>query len=169
MSPRALRRLRERGRGRHALPARGHDRVPLHELRAGRLDLVVAFCAPPDDALQRERLRDEPAVVHVEVSHPLATRSSVALTDLRDETLIVAGSPDSPGFTSTIAGLCRDSGVEPKTISDPYPDLGLQAIREGLGVVVYVRTAFAQNLDGSVFVPIDPPAAVRPALEARHP
>jgi DNA-binding transcriptional LysR family regulator len=134
--------------------------VLLRELRAGRLDLVVAFCAPPDDALQRERLRDEPAVVHVDASHPLAARSSVALADLREETLIVAGNPDSPGFTSTITGLCRDSGFEPKTISDPYPDLGLQAIREGLGVVVYVRTAFAGDLEGSVFVPIDPPVTL---------
>ena len=28
------------------------------------------------------------------------------------------------------------------TRPDPYPDLGLQAVREGLGVVVYVRGAF---------------------------
>lgn len=130
--------------------------VLLRELRAGRLDLVVAFCAPPDDALQRERIRDEPAVVHVDASHPFGARTSIALDDLRDETLIVARSPDSPGFTSTIAGICRESGFDPKTIPDPYPDLGVRAVRERLGVVIYVRTAFAQDLDGSVFVPIEP-------------
>jgi DNA-binding transcriptional LysR family regulator len=134
--------------------------VLLRELRAGRLDLVVGFCAPPDDALERERLRDEPAVVHLDASHPLAARATVSLDDLRDETLIVAGGPDSPGYTTAVVELCRNAGFEPDTIADPYPDLGLQAIREGLGVVVYVRTAFAPEVDGSVFVPIDPPVTL---------
>jgi DNA-binding transcriptional LysR family regulator len=130
--------------------------VLLRELRAGRLDLAVGFCAPPDDALERERVRDEPATLHVDASHPLAARGSVALTDLRDETLVVAGGPDSPGYTSTVLERCRAAGFEPRTVADPYPDLGVQAIREGLGVVVYVRTAFGAALDGSVFVPIEP-------------
>src|SRR4051794_29565441 len=80
--------------------------VLLRELRAGRLDLAVAFCAPPDDALERQRLRDEPAMLHVDASHPLAARPSVALTDLRAETLIVAGGPDSHGYTATVVERC---------------------------------------------------------------
>jgi DNA-binding transcriptional LysR family regulator len=134
--------------------------VLLRELRAGRLDLVVAFCARPDDTLAHERLRDEPAVLHVDVSHSLAARHSVALGELRDERIIVAGSPDSLGYTATVVELCRAAGFEPDTVPDPYPDLGVQAIREGLGVVVYVRTAFASELEGSVFVPIDPPVTL---------
>ena len=134
--------------------------VLLRELRAGRLELVVAFCAPRDDALERERLRDEPAVLHVQAGHPLAARASVALTDLRDETLIVAGGPESPGYTATVVALCRAAGFQPRTLADPYPDLGLQAVREGLGVVVYVRTAFAAEVEGSVFVPIEPPVTL---------
>jgi DNA-binding transcriptional LysR family regulator len=131
--------------------------VLLRDLHAGRLDLVVGFCAPPDDALERDRLRDEPAVLHVDASHPLACRNSVALEDLRDESFIVAGGPDSPGYTATVVELCRTAGFEPNTVPDPYPDLGLQAIRDGFGVVIYVRTAFAPDLEGSAFVPIDPP------------
>lgn len=130
--------------------------VLLRDLHAGRLDLVVAFCAPPDDALERERLRDEPAVLHVDASHRLASRNSVALEELRDERVIVAGGPDSPGYTATVVELCRSAGFEPNTVPDPYPDLGLLAIREGVGVVIYVRTAFAPDLEGSAFVPIIP-------------
>jgi DNA-binding transcriptional LysR family regulator len=130
--------------------------VLMRDLHAGRLDLVVAFCAPPDDTLERERLRDEPAVLHVDASHPLASRDSVALEELRDESVIVAGGPDSPGYTATVVELCRSAGFEPNTVPDPYPDLGLQAIREGVGVVIYVRTAFAPDLEGSAFVPIAP-------------
>ena len=130
--------------------------VLLRELRAGRLDLVVAFCAPRDDFVEREPLRDEPAVVHLAATHPLAARTSLALEDLRDETLVVAGGRDSPGYTAAVVGLCRAAGFEPATVADPYPDLGLQAIRDGLGVVVYVRTAFAPVVEGSAFVPIEP-------------
>ncbi len=128
----------------------------LHEIRAGRLDLAVAFCAPPAPDLARERLRDEPAVVHVPAGHPLASRSSVRLDDLRDETLIVAGGRASSGYTAAVLGACRSAGFEPAVVADPYPDLGLQAVREGLGVVVYVRTAFADHVEGSAFVPIEP-------------
>lgn len=39
---------------------------------------------------------------------------------------------------------------------DPYPDLGRQAVREGLGIVLYVRTAFGPRLEGSVLVPVEP-------------
>jgi DNA-binding transcriptional LysR family regulator len=151
--------------------------VLMRELRAGRLDLVLAFCAPRDDALDRRRLRDEPAVLHVAEDHPLASRASVALADLRDETIIVAGGPESPGYTATVVELCRAAGFEPTTVPDPYPDLGLQAVRERLGVVIYVRTAFAPQLPGSAFVPIEPtvtlpfdllrrPGAPSAALEA---
>jgi DNA-binding transcriptional LysR family regulator len=151
--------------------------VLMRELRAGRLDLVLGFCAPRDDALDRQRLRDEPAVLHVAEDHPLASRPSVALADLREETIIVAGGAESPGYTATVVELCRAAGFEPATVPDPYPDLGLQAVRERLGVVIYVRTAFAPQLPGSAFVPIEPtvtlpfdilrrPGAPSAALEA---
>jgi hypothetical protein len=41
---------------------------------------------------------------------------------------------------------------------DPYPDLGLQAERWGLGVVVYVRGAFPPDVPGSAFVDVAPEA-----------
>ena len=55
--------------------------------------------------------------------------------------------------------MCRARGFEPATRPDPYPDLGLQAVREGLGVVVYVRGAFPPELPGSAFVPVEPAVA----------
>ena len=128
----------------------------MHDLRTGRLDLAVGFCAADDDGLERERLRDSPAVLHVNADHPLAARPSVGLSELRDEPIVVAGWPDSPGYAAVIVALCRAAGFEPRTVPDPYPDLGVQAIREGLGVVIYPRTAFAEKVEGSVFVPIEP-------------
>jgi DNA-binding transcriptional LysR family regulator len=128
----------------------------LRDVRAGRLDLAVVFCPPDLGGLASMRVREEPAVVHVRGDHPLATRTHIALHELAEETFLVAGGKDSPGYTTAVVAACLAAGFEPRTRPDPYPDLGTQAIREGLGIVLYVRTAFGPRLEGSVLVPLQP-------------
>jgi DNA-binding transcriptional LysR family regulator len=160
LGPRVLAACASRAPGVMLYPREDTTGALMHELRAGRLDLVIGFCPPADDALARERLHDAPAVVHVPAGHPLAGRSSVALSELRDEPIVVAGGPDSPGYTAAVLALCRAAGFTARTLEDPYPDLGLQAVREGLGVVIYARDAFAEEVEGSAFVPIEPVATL---------
>lgn len=128
----------------------------LRDVRDGRLDLAIVFCPPDLGGLESISLRDEPAVVHVRDDHPLASRPHLALHELAGETLLVAGGKDSPGYTAAVVAACRAAGFEPRTRPDPYPDLGAQAIHEGLGIVLYVRTAFGPRLQGSVLVPLQP-------------
>lgn len=128
----------------------------LRDVREGRLDLAVVFCPPSVAGLASTIVRDEPAVVHVPDDHPLARREHVALDELAAETLLVAGGKDSPGYTAAVLDACRAAGFEPHTRPDPYPDLGAQAVREGLGIVLYVPTAFGPRLEGSVLVPVEP-------------
>jgi DNA-binding transcriptional LysR family regulator len=129
----------------------------LRDVRGGRLDLAVVFCAPDAVAgVELEPLWEEPAVVHLRSDHALAGRSSLALEELAGETLLVAESVESGGFTARVLEMCRSRGFTPVTRPDPYPDLGLQAVREGLGVVVYVRSAFPEEVSGSVFVSVEP-------------
>ena len=128
----------------------------LRDIRQGRLDLAVVFCPPALAGLASLTLRDEPAVLHVRDDHPLAKRRKVALDELAGETLLVAGGKDSPGYTAAVLDACRAAGFEPNTLPDPYPDLGTQAVREGLGIVLYVRTAFGPRLEQSVLVPVEP-------------
>jgi DNA-binding transcriptional LysR family regulator len=130
----------------------------LRDVAGGRLDLALLFCAPPRAlaGVRALRLRDVPAVAHLPAGHPLAARASVTLEDLARETVLVAAGPDSGGFTDRILAAFAAAGQAPRTRPDPYPDLGLQAVREGLGVVVYVRDAFPPDLPGSAFVPVEP-------------
>jgi DNA-binding transcriptional LysR family regulator len=134
----------------------------LRDVRQGRLDLALVFCPDPAGlaGLESVVLREEPAVVHLRADHPLAGRDAVALTDLAGETLIVAGGPDSPGYTATVLDRCRTAGFEPVTLPDPYPDLGGQAVREGLGVLLYVAGAYGPERDGTALVPVDPPVTL---------
>jgi DNA-binding transcriptional LysR family regulator len=128
----------------------------LRDVRQGSLDLAIVFCPPGLAGLASKILREEPAVVHVREDHRLAKRRKVALDELAGETLLVAGGKDSPGYTAAVQDACRAAGFEPDTLPDPYPDLGAQAVREGLGTVLYVRTAFGPRLEQSVLVPVEP-------------
>jgi DNA-binding transcriptional LysR family regulator len=129
----------------------------LRDVAGGRLDLAVTFCAPPpDDEIELRLLREEPAVVHLPTSHPLASRPRLTLEDLAGETILIAASRDSFGFTERVVSAFANVGIEPQTRVDPHPDLGLQAVREGAGLVIYARSAFPEQLAGSAFVPLEP-------------
>jgi DNA-binding transcriptional LysR family regulator len=131
----------------------------LRDVATSRLDLALTFCAPqpPPPDVTLLPLLAEPAVVHLPDTHPLATRTELTLSDLADETILVASSHDSAGFTDLVLAAFTAAGITPHTRPDPYPDLGLQAVREHLGVVIYARGAFPDPLPGSAFVPLTPP------------
>jgi DNA-binding transcriptional LysR family regulator len=149
-------------------PAEDTTGALLRDVRGGRLDVAVLFCAPAAaEGVVIEPLRSEPAVVHLRDDHPLAGRAGVGLEELAEETFLVAETAESSGFTARVVELCRARGFEPVTRPDPYPDLGLQAVRERLGVVVYVRSAFAADVPGSAFVPVVPEAGFPFALAFR--
>jgi DNA-binding transcriptional LysR family regulator len=130
----------------------------LRDVAAGRLDLAVTFCAsePAPQGLVLLPLVAGPAVVHLSADHPLAAREVLTLSDLAAETILVAASPDSNGFSARVLAAFAAAGIKPNTRTDPYPDLGLQAVREGQGLVIYARGAFPDHLDGSRFVPLEP-------------
>lgn len=127
----------------------------LRDVAHGRLDLAVVFCPFASPGVVIEPLCDEPAVLHVNDGNPLARRDTVTMADLAHETILVAGGTDSPGYTAAVIAHCRAAGFEPRTTPDPYPDLGVHAVREGLGVLVYVASASnRESLVGSRLVPI---------------
>jgi DNA-binding transcriptional LysR family regulator len=131
----------------------------LREVAASRLDLAVTFCAPQPTppGVTLIPLVAEPAVVHLPDSHPLAARTELALPDLAEETILVASSHDSGGFTERVLAAFAAAGITPRTRPDPFPDLGLQAVREHLGVVIYASGAYPDPLPGSAFVALVPP------------
>ncbi len=61
----------------------------LNKLHAGRLDAVIVALPIPEEGLVTEFLFEEPFVLAVPVSHPLAERTSVSLDDLHDARLLL--------------------------------------------------------------------------------
>jgi DNA-binding transcriptional LysR family regulator len=156
LGPELLAACADRAPGVMLYPAEDATGVLLRDVRSGRLDLAVVFCASGGEGVVLEEVRSEPAVVHLRSDHPLAGRAGVRLEELAGETFLVAEGAESGGFSSRVVSMCRAAGFEPVTRPDPYPDLGLQAVREGLGIVLYVRSAFPGEVEGSAFVPVEP-------------
>jgi DNA-binding transcriptional LysR family regulator len=139
----------------------------LRDVARGRLDLAITFCAPdPPPGVELLLLDDENAIVHLPSQHPLAARTQLMLEDLKDQTILVAATDDSHGFSNRVLSAFAAAGMAPHTLADPYPDLGLQAVRENLGIVIYPRSAFPGELPGSAFIPLTPP--VRMAFHLAH-
>ncbi len=129
----------------------------LRHVARDQLDLAITFCSPePPPGVELILLRDEAAVVHIPSQHPLAARAELTLEDLKDHTILVAATDDSRGFSDRVLAAFAQAGLAPHTLADPYPDLGLQAVRENLGVVIYPRSAFPPELPGSAFIPLTP-------------
>jgi len=142
----------------------------LRDIARGRLDLAITFCAPdPPSGVEMVLLRDEAAVAHLPSQHRLARRAQLTLEDLRDETILVAATDESHGFSRRVLSAFATAGMTPHTLADPYPDLGLQAVREGLGIVIYPRSAFPAELAGSAFIPLIPPVRMPFHLAYRAP
>ena len=142
----------------------------LRDIARGRLDLAITFCAPdPPPGVELLLLYDEPAIVHLPSQHPLAARAQLTLEDLADQTILVAATDDSHGFSNRVLSAFAAADIAPHTLADPYPDLGLQAVRENLGIVIYPRSAFPAKLSGSAFIPLTTPVRMPFHLAYRSP
>ncbi|MCP3822312.1 LysR substrate-binding domain-containing protein [Streptomyces sp. A3M-1-3] len=96
-----------------------HQRYP-HELAsallAGDLDIGLCRGIAPAHGLARATLGHQRLHIAVSADHHLATRTTVALTELADETLMVWGHPGRSGYTDLLIDHCRRAGFEPRTV-----------------------------------------------------
>jgi DNA-binding transcriptional LysR family regulator len=134
--------LAQRHPGLH-LHVRQDSAAPLiADLRAGRLDVAVTFGAQIPADLERERLKDEPVVLAVAATHPLADRQIVALDELRDETFALDVPGANPDYDHAVIDACRRSGFEPRTrASSVFHDAWEGAVHTEGCVGLTVRTA----------------------------
>jgi LysR family transcriptional regulator, transcription activator of glutamate synthase operon len=109
-------------------------------LRSGAIDAFVGDLA--DAALaagfRTESLYEDELVIAVAARHPLASRSSVRIDELRDEPFVIF----RPGSASThrLNQLARDAGFQPRVAFESEDSLTVRSlVAEGLGVAIYPR------------------------------
>lgn len=128
----------------------------LAALVAHELDLAVAWCPIARPGLRLEPLRDEPVVAYVEEGHALASRNSIALTDLGGARVIVGSGSQSDGYSRALLDLLAQEGVTVEPVPDPYPDAGLLAAAEGHGIAVGAPSGARAELRGLRCLPVTP-------------
>ena len=85
----------------------------LHRLREGRLDAGVVALPVHDDSLHAEFLFEEPFVLAVPQAHALARRTSLKLSDLGEQSLLLL--EDGHCLREQALDVCRLSGAHEKT------------------------------------------------------
>lgn len=144
----------------------------IEALKEGRIDVGCGRLEISDPAIQRVRLRQEPLMVAIHESHPLALRvaagaAGIYLSDMMDDTLILYPKLDKPNYSTQIKALFAEHGLEPKHILH-VRDLALAcsfaAMAEGLCVVP--SSARHLQLQQLSFIPILDEGAVSPVIYA---
>ncbi|AXK35018.1 LysR family transcriptional regulator [Streptomyces armeniacus] len=95
-----------------------HQRYPAEltaALLAGELDVGLCRGTAPAHGLARATLDHQPLRIAVAAGHPLAARTSVPLTELAGERVLVWGEPGHSGYTDLLLDHCRAAGFEPRT------------------------------------------------------
>jgi LysR family transcriptional regulator, transcription activator of glutamate synthase operon len=114
----------------------------LAALHTGTLDVFigeVGAASPTDRALRVEPLYEDELVIAVAARHRLASRASVSIGELRDESFVIF----RPGSTMTerLNRLAREAGFSPRVAFESTDTLTVRSlVAEGLGVAMYPRT-----------------------------
>jgi DNA-binding transcriptional LysR family regulator len=119
-----------------------HNAPLLQALAGGELDVALVGLPgqPLPPSLHTLVIAAEPLVLAVRRDHPLSSRKSVTLDQLRDEPMItlVHGS----GLRAVLADACRDAGFTPRITAETSElDSLTELATEGLGIAVLPRSA----------------------------
>ena len=135
-----------------------HESIPA--VRRGDLEIAITeeggFEGEVDtDGLQIEHLLDDHMWVSLPADHPLATRPTVDLIDLRDEDWMFACLSGTCADSNVVLRACRDAGFQPRIAyqSDDY--FAIQGlVASGMGVALIPGLGLASTRDDVAVRPV---------------
>jgi LysR family transcriptional regulator, hydrogen peroxide-inducible genes activator len=136
-------------------------------LRTGELDCAVLAEPFPDAGLAIAPLYDEPFLVAVPASHPLAQRTAIAAEALKRETLLLLGTGHC--FRDHVLEVCPEYArfsSDAEGIRKSFEGSSLETIRymvaSGMGITVVPRLSVPRDPQPHVvYVPFEPPIPSR--------
>ena len=149
--PHVVPQLRERFPQLELLLIEEKSDVLLQRLREGRLDATLLALPVHDDQLHAEFLFDEPFVLAAPQGHELASRTSLRIDELSDETLLLL--EDGHCLREQALDVCRLSGAQEKS---GFRATSLETLRQMVAAGVGVTLLPAL----SVHAPIVQPANI---------
>jgi len=132
------------------------------QLQNRTLDFV--FARPPFDAdtLESAVLFQERIVAVISADSPLASRKTVRLRDLANETLLLWDRHIMPHLFDKVDGLYARQGITPNRVptpdAGPYNQAGLMKVASGHGIYLCIGIPFATT-QGVAVVPLSDPDA----------
>lgn len=139
----------------------------IQALKEGRIDVGFGRLRISDPAIRRILLRDEPLMVAVHSSHPLATQQGLYLTDIVDEKLFLYPSHPKPNFSTQVRSLFSEYSLDPKNLKEVREiQLALGLVAAGEGICVVPESAKTIQLSHLHYIPLLDDAAVSPIFLA---
>ena len=130
------------------------------KLRAGELDIGIAYRPSDPSGLWFEPLYNEEMVLVVSDAHPLAGRKRIRMVELHQQRLVLM-----PGYfsTRTLLDECfKASGAEPLVVAEMStiaPMLGL-VLRSQIGTIA-ATNAVPAAMSGLQMIPLESPTPIR--------
>ena len=139
----------------------------IQALKEGRIDVGFGRLRISDPAVRRILLRDEPLMVAVHSSHPLAGQQGLYLTDIVDEKLFLYPSHPKPNFSTQVRSLFSEYSLDPKNLKEVREiQLALGLVAAGEGICVVPESAKTIQLSHLNYIPLLDDAAVSPIFLA---
>lgn len=135
-------------------------------LKEGRIDVGFGRLRISDPALSRILLREEPLMLAVHSSHPLARqKAGVHLSDIVDENIFLYPSVHTPSFATQIQGLFSEYNLEPQNLRLVREiQLSLGFVAAGEGVCIVPESAQSIQLSHLNYISILDETAVSPVF-----
>ena len=146
--PHVVPQLRERFPQLELLLVEEKSDVLLARLREGKLDATLLALPLHDDQLHAEWLFDEPFVLAAPRQHALASRTSLAMAELSDETLLLL--EDGHCLREQALDVCRLSGAQERT---GFRATSLETLRQMVAAGVGVTLLPALSLHAPIVQP----------------
>ncbi len=122
------------------------------QLSLAQLDVAVSARAPLSADLAFEPLRPEKIALFVLADHPLAKKSSLAVTDLVKAPLVLRGGPGGAGVTDKAINSLRAGGADVRIAMYCNGPISIKAaVRQRMGVGVVLADAIRSEVASGEF------------------
>ncbi|AXQ21655.1 LysR family transcriptional regulator [Acinetobacter wuhouensis] len=139
----------------------------IQALKEGRIDVGFGRLQISDPAVRRVLLREEPLMLAVHTSHPLADSEGTYFADIEDENLFLYPSHPKPNFSTQVRNLFSEHGLDPKNLKEVREiQLALGLVAAGEGVCVVPESARTIQLPNLKYIPLRDSSAKSPIFMA---
>lgn len=124
-------------------------------LNNGDLDIgfTLSFGIDNVEYLKRKNILTEPISIVMYCDHPLAHKSKINISDLKEEPFIVLNREESPqGFNQTLL-ICANHGFSPNIVSEPrLLSTVLMLVDAGMGIAILPKSLKLHSSSSLCFI-----------------